>query len=637
MMTIRRGLTFFWTAFFVWCLLSCGEGSLTSLHDHRHQVAATCGPAIAAALTSHQPVVILGPDGQAVNSYTVFIEPIRYALGAWDSTVRITGHSAAPPNGQPLDILRSEHCVAVPRGFQGQLSVLTPESIGASMGAAKEQGRSLGAVWLPGDSRLQLAPLRTSRADFRRCGHPPSEDRATGELQRALMIWPKGAPTDTPPRLRHLAFFYKPIDNDPSKSSAATRLRPNARGCLFYSEVQSGGRLTVHNSQSVPVAHRPLRMTRRGDLPLVLCPKSKAEAQQIAQPHEPCRSGFLTTCELALADRLRPALGAWLRSIADVQKTRDCGEIYEWLRVAGVADVTSYGKAPIDLEILRYAPPELRSLTISAKRGIGYLPTIASLVQLSIDQSIRPRPLFAEPQPQLAKLRIKGGKVPLSDLPLPQLTELTLDGVGLTSLAGIEEAKVLFHLAIPRNAVVAVDPLTDLPQLRGLDIADNGITELEPLTRTPKALKELLVAGNPQLDMSILPELTSLERLDVGRNGLASIDAFAPLIHLKKLDITGNAIEDIGVVERMPELASFMASNNQIRSLAPLARLVRLQHVILSYNRITDLRPLRELPVVHEFVFDENPLGTTQKKSTDNCPVDARSLAIRAFCSRLFE
>lgn len=639
-------------------LLGCGEGPLTSLDQNRHQVAAQCGRAIADALPEYRPIVLSSPDGATLNPHSLLIEVARF--GPEPLPLPLPLSKPEPELESEKSFLKSDRCLAVARRADLLLTLLDQgnQSGQSSFGATVRGIAATGAdyhkqqdqqhqqrVQQQGVDRVRLRPLSTSPADFRRCGHPPMS-YATGSAEtslNALVVWPYGASKAKTPNLKGLSFWLdgaalnRRLDQGLNQElNQGQQLIANARGCLFYPQKQGASRLRVHKAGKL-VATRPLRVSRQElpPLPLILCPRSKSGQLQLALPGEPCQSGFISYCQLALTDRLRRPLGSWLQLLSARLSSTDCAVIQNKLNDGMTIPITGQPNVAADLEALRYGMPRLTALTVAVASGIGYLPAIAALESLTIilEDGQSTAQTFSEPQPNMNRLAVQGGSVQLSHLPLGQLRALTLDGVGLAGLDGIEKGQNLSYLDLSRNHIEDLTILPQLPKLAQLRLRANPVTDLSPLLIMPK-LKDLDVGKNPRLDIEVLRQLTQLESLGLAENDLKDLGWLAGLTELRRLDVSYNAVTELSPLKVLGGLTALNADGNGLADISPIAELRRLQRLTLNGNLIRSVAPLRQLELLTTFQLDNNPLGRSVKKTTDNCPVNAASVAIREFCLR---
>lgn len=79
-----------------------------------------------------------------------------------------------------------------------------------------------------------------------------------------------------------------------------------------------------------------------------------------------------------------------------------------------------------------------------------------------------------------------------------ELTSLTCNGAGVSSVAGLDVFTGLRELALASNQISDLSPLTPLSSLQRLDLSDNQIEDAVPLYQL-LSLGTLDLSGNPRL------------------------------------------------------------------------------------------------------------------------------------------
>jgi Leucine-rich repeat (LRR) protein len=149
------------------------------------------------------------------------------------------------------------------------------------------------------------------------------------------------------------------------------------------------------------------------------------------------------------------------------------------------------------------------------------------------------------------------------------LTELSAPDLGIASVEGIGQLSGLVSLNLSGNALTELSPLRSLVHLRHLDLAENQVGPLGPLSGLA-GLTELNLSGNRVTDLWPLSSLLSLVWLDLGDNRLIDATPLAGLTRLQTLYLDHTWIE----------------------YLSPLATLTSLRFVALQEDELLDLSPL---------------------------------------------
>ncbi len=193
---------------------------------------------------------------------------------------------------------------------------------------------------------------------------------------------------------------------------------------------------------------------------------------------------------------------------------------------------------------------------------------------------------------------------------MPALRTLNLDGAGISSLAGLEEAVSLESLSLGGNAPAAggepldLSPLAGLTSLRTLLLSGTAVRDLSPLSGL-SSLEQLWLDGNGLSDISTLSALGSLIYLHLGDNRIADLSALAGLSKLRRLWLPGNMVADVSALAGLRALTRLDLSRNRVADASPLRGLTRLSWLRLGWNRLADVSGLAG----HRGLADGGALG----------------------------
>lgn len=148
-------------------------------------------------------------------------------------------------------------------------------------------------------------------------------------------------------------------------------------------------------------------------------------------------------------------------------------------------------------------------------------------------------------------------------------------------------------------------------------------------------------------DASLIFTLTRLSDLSLADNRLTNLKGIRKLTALNRLDVSGNVAlgqADEGgespswqAVGRLP-LRALNIAMTKTDNLAPFSTLYFLESLDLTGNEnITDLSPIGRLEKLTALEATGIALGTTTKATRQNCPVDAKSPAVKEFCQTLIK
>ncbi|MFO7849813.1 MAG: leucine-rich repeat domain-containing protein [Spirochaetia bacterium] len=224
-------------------------------------------------------------------------------------------------------------------------------------------------------------------------------------------------------------------------------------------------------------------------------------------------------------------------------------------------------------------------------------------------------------------LELEGRHVSRSDL--QRVTELDASGRGIEHIEGIRSMPNLVSLDLSGNRVTDLSPLGKLSSLNSLDLSNNNILDLEEvnldaLSDLPE-LRELNLANNrgpshPESpgehrrisDISVLSAFTELELLDLSYNHIEDLQALSPLTRLRRLDLrenllTGNALKPL---EGLARLEYLNLRHNQLRRIDSLSEFSLLRYLNLHSNEnIESILPLAGLTSLETLILRRVPVG----------------------------
>ena len=133
----------------------------------------------------------------------------------------------------------------------------------------------------------------------------------------------------------------------------------------------------------------------------------------------------------------------------------------------------------------------------------------------------------------------------------------------------------LTDLRLAGNPLVAPVSLASRPGLRKLYLSSgqiSGLSELAGLTGlTELGLKDM---GLTSTDLSRLPRLLTLEKLDLSDNSVTRVSSLEPFVRLTELRLDDNFVDDVSPLSRLTALQDLYVAGNLIRDFAPLSDLI---------------------------------------------------------------
>ena len=147
-------------------------------------------------------------------------------------------------------------------------------------------------------------------------------------------------------------------------------------------------------------------------------------------------------------------------------------------------------------------------------------------------------------------------------------------------------------------------PLSELSQLRSLDLAGLKVMDISPLAafaelqtlrlgsaRSASYMKEKLLLA----DITPIGRLTSLKDLSLNATSVSNIGPLSSLKNLTDLEIANTDVVDLRPLRNLSELRKLVASFSPIQRLDALSQLKFLRNLQLSATQVSDLSPLADL------------------------------------------
>lgn len=217
---------------------------------------------------------------------------------------------------------------------------------------------------------------------------------------------------------------------------------------------------------------------------------------------------------------------------------------------------------------------------------------------------------------------------------MPKLEQLDLSGIDLSgnSALPLAQAKAMKVLSLNQCKLSAIDFVSNMPDLETLQVVDNQVSDLSPLTSCPKLmvlwmsqnqvhdlapleecpqlldfvadgnglssargvgghekLRRISLADNKLTSTDGLEDLPDLEELSLARNQLSNVMALASCEHIERLSLASNIIENLDVCERLTQLEQLNASHNQLSDISKLASCSQLEYLALQDNQIESI------------------------------------------------
>ena len=200
---------------------------------------------------------------------------------------------------------------------------------------------------------------------------------------------------------------------------------------------------------------------------------------------------------------------------------------------------------------------------------------------------------------------------------MPYLEELTIDsGVSgqLKHLNNMPDLKVL----TVTNTAVSSEELSVIAQLTNLErltLSNCSIASISPLAPMENLLY-LDVSGNTVRNLEPISSMKKLETLHIQRNAVNDLSAISGNQALLDLDVSYNSLTDLSVAFSLLKLQKLNANYNTVSSLSGISKLSELTYLDVSNNAISDVAPLAECTKLENLNIASNSISDIQSLST---------------------
>ena len=200
---------------------------------------------------------------------------------------------------------------------------------------------------------------------------------------------------------------------------------------------------------------------------------------------------------------------------------------------------------------------------------------------------------------------------------MPYLEELTIDsGVSeqLKHLNNMPDLKVLTvtNTAVSSEELSVIAQLTNLERLTLSNCSITSITPLAPMEN----LLYLDVSGNTVRNLEPISSMKKLETLYIQRNAVNDLSAISGNQALLDLDVSYNSLTDLSVAFSLLKLQKLNANYNTVSSLSGISKLSELTYLDVSNNAISDVAPLAECTKLENLNIASNSISDIQSLST---------------------
>jgi internalin A len=140
--------------------------------------------------------------------------------------------------------------------------------------------------------------------------------------------------------------------------------------------------------------------------------------------------------------------------------------------------------------------------------------------------------------------------------------------------------------------------VADLRKVRSVDLTRGGaeVESLDPcILPQLTSLHHLYIGKGTITDLTPIKGLTKLEGLRISMNPVSDITPLAAMLAMDRLDLGRTMVRDLTPLKKMTKLTELQLDDTPVEDLTPLAGLTSLERLSIKRTRVSDVSPLKGL------------------------------------------
>jgi hypothetical protein len=194
---------------------------------------------------------------------------------------------------------------------------------------------------------------------------------------------------------------------------------------------------------------------------------------------------------------------------------------------------------------------------------------------------------------------------PLSEL--RELKVINIANTGITDLGPISNVTFLESLNISNTATSDIQFIKYSDRLKHLDISNTRIEDISQLLNL-KSLVSLKVQKTPILSFAVLNEFKNLTHLDLAESGFNNIENIKDLTKVESLNLSGNYMINFSALSGLNSLKTLYLSETNFQDVSPLVGLENLELLDITGTQVADIYLLDSHPNLKKISADETKL-----------------------------
>jgi Leucine-rich repeat (LRR) protein len=209
------------------------------------------------------------------------------------------------------------------------------------------------------------------------------------------------------------------------------------------------------------------------------------------------------------------------------------------------------------------------------------------------------------------ELDVSNNEYIVSIEPLTQLVNLRTLNISKTSSTDLTPIRNLTELVTLNISNTEVDDLTPLKyssNMMTLDLSNTRVTDISVVEKMPK-LERLYIRGLAVNDYTALSTLTNLKEVDMKSSKISDLSPLENLTQLTLINAAQTPITGLNPLKPLKNLTELNIDSTRINSIAALSSSENLKILRASHTMISDLKPLQSLAKLERVYCDQTPIN----------------------------
>ena len=191
--------------------------------------------------------------------------------------------------------------------------------------------------------------------------------------------------------------------------------------------------------------------------------------------------------------------------------------------------------------------------------------------------------------------------------PLSQLINLRLldiSATDITDLTPIRNLTELVELHLADTKISDLSPLRYASKMQRLNINYTLVDTITVVEKMP-ALQNLELAGTPVTDFTPLSALKGLLNLNLEATGMSDLSVLSGLENIIELNVSRTPVWNIGPIGQFGNLQVLEIDSTKVADISPLASAAALKVLSANNTQISEILPLQKLPNLERIYCDQ--------------------------------